>query len=299
VQFLDDLAAECRLVIYGRRMVSFGIKTPPQHGPWADFLDVWSVADEMEVFESAWTMDHFYPLSPPLDGTHLESWAVLAALAQATKRLRLGCMVNGMHYRHPAVTANAAVTLDHISGGRFNLGLGAGWFEPESQAYGIPLGSLKERFDRFDEGLEVITSLLTNEYTDFSGHYYQLVHARCEPKPVQSRIPIVIGGGGPKRTLPAAARWADMWDLVGSEGAEQWKSTSARLDDCCAAIGRDPAEIRRSVHLMWPEDADPSAMASTAAEYAAAGVDLVIFSMRAPYKASRLDPLANALADID
>ncbi len=276
-------------------MVAYGIKTPPQHGPWADFLDVWRAADEIEVFESAWTMDHFYPLSPPLDGTHLESWAVLAAMAQATKRLRLGCMVNGMHYRHPAVTANAAVTVDHISGGRFNLGLGAGWFEPESKAYGIPLGTMKERFDRFDEGLEVITSLLTQEYTDFDGQYFQLTNARCEPKPVQARIPIVIGGGGPKRTLPAAARWADMWDLVVPETPQQWKATSDLLDQDCAAIGRDPREIRRSVHLMWPEAAEPTALAETAAGYADAGVDLVIFSMRAPYRAARLEPLASAL----
>jgi F420-dependent oxidoreductase-like protein len=276
-------------------MVAYGIKTPPQHGAWADFLEVWRAADDIEVFESAWTMDHFYPLSPPLDGTHLESWAVLAAMAQATTRLRLGCMVNGMHYRHPAVTANAAVTVDHISGGRFNLGLGAGWFEPESKAYGIPLGTLKERFDRFDEGLEVISSLLTNEYTDFSGRYYQLTNARCEPKPVQTRIPIVIGGGGPRRTLPAAARWADMWDLVGSDSPAKWKATNDILDGHCAAIGRDPSEILRSVHLMWPPEAAPSAMAETAAQYAEAGVDQVIFSMRAPYRAARLEPLAYEL----
>ena len=283
------------VITYCRGMVAYGIKTPPQHGPWADFLDVWRAADDIELFESAWVMDHFYPLTPPLDGTHLESWTALAALAQATKRLRLGCMVNGMHYRHPAVTANAAVTLDHISGGRFNLGLGAGWFEPESNAYGIPLGSLKERFDRFDEGLEVISSLLTNEHTDFSGNYYQLTHARCEPKPVQTRIPIVIGGRGPNRTLPAVARWADMWDLAGADSPATWKAASDILDQRCAAIGRNPAEIRRSVHLMWPEDADPSAMASTAVGYAAAGVDLVIFSMRAPYRAARLEPLVTAL----
>jgi F420-dependent oxidoreductase-like protein len=276
-------------------MVAYGIKTPPQHGSWADFLDVWRAADDIDLFESAWTMDHFYPLTAPLDGTHLESWTVLAALAQATKRLRLGCMVNGMHYRHPAVTANAAVTVDHISGGRFNLGLGAGWYELESNAYGIPLGSLKERFDRFDEGLEVIVSLLTKEHTDFNGRYYQLTRARCEPKPVQSSIPIVIGGRGPKRTLPAAARWADMWDLAGPESPSQWKSTSDVLDEHCGAIGRNPSEIRRSVHLMWAEDADPSAMAATAADYADVGVDLVIFSMRTPYRAARLRPLVDAL----
>jgi F420-dependent oxidoreductase-like protein len=282
-------------VIYGLEMVAFGIKTPPQHGPWADFLDVWRAADDMEIFESAWTMDHFYPLTPPLDGTHLESWAVLAALAQATTRLRLGCMVNGMHYRHPAVTANAAVTLDHISGGRFNLGLGAGWFEPESIAYGIPLGTLKERFDRFDEGLEVITSLLTNEYTDFSGKYYQLTNARCEPKPVQARIPIVVGGKGPNRTLPAVARWADHWDMTAPESPEAWKALSDVLDQRCAAIGRDPAEIRRSIHLMWSEEADPGEMAARAVSFGEAGVDLVIFSMRAPYKVARVEPLVKAL----
>lgn len=276
-------------------MVTFGVKTPPQHGSWADFLDVWRAADEIDVFESAWTMDHFYPLTPPLDGTHLESWTVLAAMAQATRRLRLGCMVNGMHYRHPAVTANAAVTLDHISGGRFNLGLGAGWFEPESKAYGIELGSLKERFDRLDEGLAVISSLLGNEHTDFDGRYYHLTNARCEPKPVQAHIPIVIGGRGPNRTLRSAARWADLWDMAGPDSPAQWKATSDVLDQRCWEIGRNPAEIRRSVHLMWPEDADPAQMAATAADYAAAGVDLVIFSMRAPYKVTRLEPLATAL----
>ncbi len=280
-------------------MVAFGIKTPPQHGPWADFLDVWRAADDIEVFESAWTMDHFYPLTPPIDGPHLESWAVLAALAQATTRLRLGCMVNGMHYRHPAITANGAATLDHISGGRFNLGLGAGWFETESNAYGIPLGSMKERFDRFDEGLEVIVSLLTNEYTDFDGRYYRLTNARCEPKPVQSRIPIVVGGRGPNRTLPAAARWADIWDLAGPDSPATWKASSDILDQRCATIGRDPTEIRRSVHLMWAEQDDPSAMAASAADYAEAGADLVIFSMRAPYRVTRLEPLARALAALD
>jgi F420-dependent oxidoreductase-like protein len=277
-------------------MVAFAIKTPPQHGSWNDFLDVWRAADDIELFESAWTMDHFYPLTPPMDGPHLESWAVLAAMAQATKRLRLGCMVNGMHYRHPAVTANAAVTLDHISNGRFNLGLGAGWFEPESNAYGIPLGTLTERFDRFEEGLEVITSLLTRERTTFSGRYYHLTDALCEPKPVQSHIPIAIGGRGPKRTLPAAARFADHWDMAGPDSPATWKASSDILDQHCASIGRDPGEIRRSVHLMWPEDADPGAMAQTAFDYGDAGVDLVIFSMRAPYRATRLEPLVEAIA---
>jgi F420-dependent oxidoreductase-like protein len=276
-------------------MVAFAVKTPPQHGTWNAFLDVWRAADEIEVFESAWTMDHFYPLTPPIEGTHLESWTMLAALAQATKRLRLGCMVNGMHYRHPAVTANAAVTVDHVSGGRFSLGLGAGWFEPESKAYGIPLGTLKERHDRFDEGVEVIVSLLANERTTFQGRYYRLTDARCEPKPLQRPLPIVIGGKGPKRTLRTVARFAHHWDMTMPETPESWKRLSRVLDEHCRAVGRDPSEIRRSVHLMWPADADCGALADQGRAFGDAGVDLVIFSMRGPYEARLLEPLARAL----
>jgi alkanesulfonate monooxygenase SsuD/methylene tetrahydromethanopterin reductase-like flavin-dependent oxidoreductase (luciferase family) len=205
-------------------------------------------------------------------------------------------MVNGMHYRHPAVTANAAVTVDHISGGRFSLGLGAGWFEPESRAYGIPLGTLKERFDRFDEGVEVIRSLLDEEHTTFSGRYYQLTDARCEPKPVQPRLPIVIGGRGPKRTLRAVARWADHWDMVGAGTVADWQRANATLLQHCEAVGRNPAEILRSVHVMWPADAEPDALAEQGAAFAEAGVDLVIFSMRGPYEVRLLEPLAKALA---
>ena len=277
-------------------MVAYAVKTPPQHGTWPEILELWQAADDIEVFESAWTMDHFYPLTPPLDGAELESWTLLAALAQATRRLRIGCMVNGMHFRHPAVTANMAATLDHIAGGRFQLGLGAGWFQPEADAYGIPLGTLTERFDRFDEGVEVIVSLLTRETTTFSGRYYRLTEARCEPKPLQDRIPVVIGGRGPRRALRTVARWADHWDVVRPEDPGTWTALDAVLRDHCAAIGRDPDEVRRSVHLMWAADDDPGALADTAAGFAAAGVDLVIFSMRGPYHARLLEPLAGALA---
>jgi F420-dependent oxidoreductase-like protein len=276
-------------------MVSYAIKTPPQHGTWAEFLAVWRAADDIDVFESGWTMDHFYPLTPPFEGPHLESWAVLAAMAQATKRLRLGCMVNGMHYRHPAITANAAATLDHISGGRFVLGLGAGWYERESSAYGIELGTLRQRFDRLDEGVEVIVSLLGNETTTFDGRYFQLDAARCEPKPVQAKLPIAIGGSGPTRTLRTAARWADHWDMVGASDPDAWMRADKVLTAHCADIGRDPSEIRRSVHVMWPAEADPSELADRAASFAEVGVELVIFSMRGPYDPRLLEPLASAL----
>src|SRR5690606_6244099 len=180
------------------------IKTPPHHATWQEFLDVWIEADRIELFESAWSWDHFYPLAEPYDGPNLEGWTMLAALAQATTRVRLGAMVNGMHHRHPAVTANMAATLDIISEGRFVLGMGAGWNVMESDAYGIELGSLTERFDRLDEGIEILRSLLDNKETNFSGRYFTLTNAWCEPTPVQAKLPIAIGGKGPKRTLRTA-----------------------------------------------------------------------------------------------
>lgn len=273
------------------------IKTPPQHGTWQEFLDVWVEADQIDVFESGWTMDHFYPLVPPMDGTHHESWTMLAALAMATKRLRLGSMVNAMHYRHPAVTANAAVTVDHISGGRFNLGLGAGWFEPESDAYGMPLGTVTERLDRFDEGVEIIHRLLTQEHTDFDGAYFTLANARCEPKAVQSpRPPIVIGGKGKRRTLRTAARWADQWDMTFPDSPAHWKEHDDALLGHCADLGRDPSEITRSIHLGFPSNGDPAEMAAQAPQFFDAGVDVIVWSMRSPYDPSRLALLAEALA---
>src|SRR5438477_3129802 len=140
----------------------FGIKTAPQNTTYADMLAVWQAADDIDIFESAWTFDHFYPIFSDSTGPCLEGWVTLAALAQATQRLRVGVLVTGIVYRHPAVLANMAATLDIVSNGRLELGLGAGWNEEECGAYGIELGSLRERFDRFDEALEVIVKLLTD-----------------------------------------------------------------------------------------------------------------------------------------
>ena len=139
----------------------FAFKTAPQNTTWPDMLAVWKEADDIEIFESGWTFDHFYPIFSDSAGPCLEGWMTLAALAQATRRLRLGTLVTGIHYRHPAVLANMAATLDIVSGGRLELGIGAGWNEEESGAYGIELGSPAERSDRFEEACEVIVSLLT------------------------------------------------------------------------------------------------------------------------------------------
>jgi F420-dependent oxidoreductase-like protein len=197
--------------------VRYAIKTAPQHTTYADMLDVWRVADGIDLYESAWTFDHFEPIFSDRTGPCLEGWITLAALAQATTRLRVGVLVTGMPYRHPSVLANMAATLDVVSDGRLELGLGAGWNQDEADALGIELPPLKERFDRFDEGLEVVIALLSNEVSDYDGRYFQLRQARCEPKPVQRpHPPIVIGGTGPKRTLPAVARHADHWNHPGA-----------------------------------------------------------------------------------
>jgi F420-dependent oxidoreductase-like protein len=248
----------------------------------------------MEVFESAWNFDHFYPTTEPFDGPCLEGWTMLAALAQATSRLQVGCMVSAIPYRHPAVIANMAATIDIVSNGRFILGLGAGWQELESNAYGLPLGTLKERMDRFEEGVEVVLSLLTRQETTFHGTYYRLENARCEPKGPQVPPPLVIGGSGKRRTLRVVARYAQMWDSLFVDPAE-WPALHQVLVEHCEEIGRDPAEITTMAHVRLPDGANTNELADKAAAYGDAGVDVVVFSMTAPYRASSLEPLAAAL----
>src|SRR5689334_5654676 len=215
----------------------FAVKTRPEHQTWEEIRDAWIAADEIPLFESAWNWDHFYPLTGDLTGPNFEAWTMLAALAQATRRIRVGVQVTGMIYRHPAVLANMAATVDIISGGRLEVGLGAGWNQLECDAYGIALPPLKERFDRFDEGVQIIVGLLSQEYTDFAGRYYTITHARCEPKPVQRpHPPIAIGGRGPKRTLRAVARWAQHWNAIVQDPA-QWSDLKQVLLGHCATVG--------------------------------------------------------------
>ncbi|AFJ33157.1 hypothetical protein W7U_22680 [Mycobacterium sp. H4Y] len=221
----------------------FAFKTSPQNTTWAQMLAVWQAADDIDVYESGWTFDHFYPIFSDSSGPCLEGWTTLTALAQATTRLRLGTLVTGIHYRHPAVLANMAAALDIISNGRLELGIGAGWNEEESGAYGIELGSIKERFDRFEEACEVLTSLLTTDCSDFQGRFYQLKGARNEPKgPQRPHPPICIGGSGEKRTLRITARYAQHWNFVGGP-PDVFAHKRDVLAAHCADIGRDPKEI--------------------------------------------------------
>jgi F420-dependent oxidoreductase-like protein len=273
----------------------FAIKTAPQHTTWGDMVAVFREADGIDLFESGWTFDHFYPIRGDTDGPCLEGWITLTALAQATRRLRLGVLVTGIHYRHPAMLANMAATLDIVSDGRLEIGIGAGWNEQESGAYGIPLGTPRERSDRFEEACEVLVGLLSQETTDFSGRYYTLTSARCEPKAVQRpHPPICIGGSGERRTLRTAARWAQHWNFLGGPPAD-FRRKKEVLEEHCAAVGRDPSEILLSSHLMFDPDRGPDATAESAAAMGEAGVELGIVYLPPPLDPSVLEPLAKAL----
>ena len=278
----------------------FGVKTRPEHVSWEWMRDTWIAADGIPLFESAWHWDHFYPLTGDLDGPNLEGWTTLAALAQATTRVRVGCQVTGMIYRHPAVLANMASAVDVISAGRLELGVGAGWNEYETTAYGIALPPLRQRFDQFDEGVQVLIALLTQERTTFHGEYFRLTDARNEPKGVQRpHPPITIGGKGPKRTLLAVAKWAQQWNAI-VEGPQQWSELKAVLLEHCAAVGRDPAEIDCSVNVMvrGTDAAAVGAAVELAAAYRDAGVDIAVLNLPHGAPATLLDSLAEALAQL-
>ena len=276
----------------------FAIKTRPEHQTWEEIRDAWIAADEIPLFESAWNWDHFYPLSGDLTGPNFEAWTMLAAMAQATRRIRLGCQVTGMVYRHPAVLANMAATVDIISGGRLELGLGAGWNQQECDAYGIGLPPLRERFDRFDEGVEAIIRLLSQERTTLGGRHVRLTEARCEPKPVQRpHPPVTIGGRGRTRTLRTAARWAQQWNAITDDVAE-WASLRETLLEHCASIGRDPGEITCSVNVRISGPDRLGEAAQTAAAYAGAGAGLVIMNLPLDAGPGILAPLAEALAPL-
>jgi len=275
----------------------FAFKTAPQHTTWDAMLEVWRAADDIEIFESGWTFDHFYPIFSDSTGPCLEGWITLTALAQATRRLRLGTLVTGIHYRHPAVLANMAATLDIVSAGRLELGIGAGWNQEESGAYGIALGTPRERSDRFEEACEVLVGLLSpQQTTTFKGRYYELTDAMCNPKPVQQpHPPICIGGSGEKRTLRTAARFAQHWNFVGGT-PEQFSHSRDVLYQHCTDVGRDPAEILLSSHVLFT--GDPAETAAAAAALGEVGVQLGIVQLRPPHTAAVLEPLATALAEL-
>jgi len=261
--------------------LTFGIKTAPQDVTYEEILSVWRDADAIESLEHAWLFDHFAPINGNLDGSCLEGWTVLAALAAETKRLRIGLMVTGNTYRHPAVLAKIAATVDVISNGRLDLGIGAGWNVYEHESMGIPLYAPGERIRRLGEACEIITSLFTQQLTTYDGRYYQLKDARCEPKPIQKPYPpFVIGGSGEQLTLRVVAQHAAVWNYGGSDPA-QFKHKQNVLRQHCEAIGRDFSEIALSIQIqVFPDDLQRTV--DTVQSLVDAGANHVILNLRPP-----------------
>jgi F420-dependent oxidoreductase-like protein len=225
----------------------FGLFTSMGAQTWSGVLDFWRHL-EATGWDIACVTDHFMPNTKEREGAMLESWSTLSALAALVPRLRVGTIVLGNTYRHPAVVAKMAAQVDIISGGRLLLGLGAGWQENEHAAYGIPFHTMRERLERLDEACEVIRSLWTQRRSNFTGRYYQLTDAPLDPKPVQTPHPeLMIGGGGERVTLRIVAKHADRWNVWGGPNVVARKGVI--LDEHCAAVGRDPKTITRSANM--------------------------------------------------
>jgi F420-dependent oxidoreductase-like protein len=295
-------------------MTIFGVHAGLQNTDTATLRALWTRIEDLG-FEWISIWDHFYSATLGEDAECLEAVATHAALACDTSRVRCGSLVYSVGYRHPAVLANAVCTIDQLSGGRADLGLGAGWSEIEYHAYGIPFPPVKVRMDQLEEAIQCVRGMLRDEVTTFEGKHFQLHEARCEPKPVQPDLPIWIGGQGEQRTLRIAAKWADACNIP-FVAPETFAHKRNVLHQHCESVGRDPEDIRTAVNLglAWTEEslrqqfgglADlvrPGVLAGSDAEvvdrigqYVDAGTDQVNLALRAPFDREALDRFAAAL----
>jgi F420-dependent oxidoreductase-like protein len=255
----------------------------------------WRDADDLG-YHGVWNYDHFYGLylaGQPLELPTHEGWTTLAAMGKVTSRARIGCMVTGVTYRHPALLANMAVSVDHISGGRLEFGIGAAWHEPEHLTYGMEFPSAGTRIAMLDEACEIIRRLWTEDKVDHEGRFWTLRDALCFPKPLQSHVPIVIGGSGPRKTLRVVAKHADEWNAPAAS-PDEYRRLAAILDEHCADVGRDPSEIKRSVQMFLFSN-EPDAIAAVPdqiAELGEAGVQHVVLSFYVPPTREQLEALA-------
>src|SRR4051794_31155521 len=223
----------------------FGIHAGQQHASFDEYLEIWRFAEEAGL-DWASVFDHFLPIQSDPTGPCFEGLTLLAAMAAHTERLRCGVIVTGVTYRNPAALANMAVTIDHVSGGRMDLGLGGAWDEDEHRQYGIPFPRLGERLDMLDEACQVVKALWTQTEATFDGRHFTLDAARCEPKPLQDPMPLWIGGSGEKKTLRTVAKWATGWNTFFGDPAGYEHKVDV-LEEHCAQVGRDPMEIRRQI----------------------------------------------------
>ncbi|HZJ27023.1 MAG TPA: TIGR03560 family F420-dependent LLM class oxidoreductase [Acidimicrobiia bacterium] len=292
--------------------MKFGVHTGLQNTSIDELVDLWQhIEDRGFEWISIW--DHFYAADQSGSASCLEAVTAHTALAETTERVLCGSLVYSISYRHPAVIANAMATLDQIAKGRVVLGLGAGWHRHEYDAYGIPFPPAPVRLRQLNEGIQCVRGLLTEPTTDFSGEFFTMREARCEPKPVQPRLPIWIGGGGEKVTLRIAARYADGWN-VPFVAPDVYAHKVGVLHDHCAREERDPASITKAVNvgLAWSEEdldaqfgggfsefvrpgvlmGSPQEMVDRIGEYRDAGAEWVIIARRAPFDIDALDRFA-------
>jgi alkanesulfonate monooxygenase SsuD/methylene tetrahydromethanopterin reductase-like flavin-dependent oxidoreductase (luciferase family) len=289
--------------------LSFGIKTSQMGLTYQDILRVWRDADQIPLFEHAWLWDHMVPLRGDVRGAALEAWTLLGALAAQTQRLRLGVMVTSNRLRNPALLAKMAATVDVISGGRLEFGIGAGGSQlpgaPEAltaivrrefEAYGVPIVPAGQAIAALAEACTLIRRMWTeDDLFDFSGRYYQLHGAVCEPKPLQRpHPPIMIGAGGERMSLRVVAEHADVWNCP-ARTAEEFRRKSAILDEHCAAVGRDPAEITRSMQVLVPA-ADPAATRDLLLELIDAGATHLVLAPVTPWPDRPAQWLADEIA---
>ncbi len=295
---------------------TFGVHTGPSGTTVDELRDLWRRIEDMPFdWISIW--DHFYSA----DGRStncLESVAMHTALALTTDRVRCGSLVYCAAYRHPAVLANAMATIDHLSGGRCDVGIGAGWLIDEYEAYGFRYPRAAERLDIMEESIRCVRGLLRNPSFSFEGEHFTLTDAVCDPAPLQSDLPIWVGGGGERRTLRVAAELADGWN-VPFLAPETFAHKRQVLHAHCADIGRDPAEITCSINVGFAADeaslhqqfgdiaefVRPGVLVGTGEQlveaigrYVDAGADQVNIAVRAPYSIEALETVADAVASV-
>jgi alkanesulfonate monooxygenase SsuD/methylene tetrahydromethanopterin reductase-like flavin-dependent oxidoreductase (luciferase family) len=280
--------------------VTFGIMTAPQQVSYGDVLRVWREADTIPEIEHAWLFDHLLPIGGDPNGPVFEGWTLLSALAAQTERLRLGLLVTSNRFRPPAMLAKIAATVDVVSGGRLDFGIGVGSRQNppaarrEYPAFGLPFADSVHAIGSFTEACTVIRRLWTEaEPFDFDGTYIQLTGAFCNPKPVQRPHPPFVLGGRSTATLRVVAEHADVWNISGGD-IEDCVRRSALLDRFCAEAGRDPASIIRSVHMPVSYDR-PNMTRHSIAEAIDAGFQHIVLGLPAPYPAKAARWIANEL----
>jgi len=230
-----------------------GLDVAQQRMPWSEVASRARLADDLG-FDGIWGFDHFQPMYGRGPGECFEGNTTLAALSGLTTRTRLGLLVTGLTYRHPSVFAAEAITIDHASGGRYELAYGAAWFDQEHRALAIPFPPTGERVSRFEEAVQIVKGLLTTDNFSFDGRYYQVKDATLRPRPVQTPHPPIWIGASGERMLSIAARHADVWHQFGTP--ESTAAPSAHLSELASAAGRDPGSIRRAGSLSLEGDLD-------------------------------------------